>query len=111
MHALEHFRMLEHRVGDRGRGVGDGVEAGDVRAGQRNDQVARRHHVRRFDIRGHDVVDQIAIFRLRSEERRVGKECVSTCRYWWNTYHYKKKKNILRNKYSDIILDKVMTAL
>src|SRR3546814_14298499 len=20
---------------------------------------------------------------LRSEERRVGKECVSTCRYWW----------------------------
>src|SRR3546814_19447803 len=23
----------------------------------------------------------------RSEERRVGKECVSTCRSWWSTYH------------------------
>src|SRR3546814_11561291 len=25
----------------------------------------------------------------RSEERRVGKECVSTCRSRWSTYHYK----------------------
>src|SRR3546814_15425397 len=24
---------------------------------------------------------------LRSEERRVGKECVSTCRSRWGTYH------------------------
>src|SRR3546814_11174770 len=24
---------------------------------------------------------------LRSEERRVGKECVSTCRSGWSTYH------------------------
>src|SRR3546814_20960463 len=24
---------------------------------------------------------------LRSEERRVGKECVSTCRYRWSPYH------------------------
>src|SRR3546814_16182926 len=23
----------------------------------------------------------------RSEERRVGKECVSTGRYWWSLYH------------------------
>src|SRR3546814_11537607 len=28
----------------------------------------------------------------RSEERRVGKECVSTCRSRWSTYHYKKKQ-------------------
>src|SRR3546814_15805508 len=27
---------------------------------------------------------------IRSEERRVGKECVSTCRPRWSTYHYKK---------------------
>src|SRR3546814_11134246 len=26
----------------------------------------------------------------RSEERRVGKECVSTCRSRWAPYHYKK---------------------
>src|SRR3546814_13519271 len=28
----------------------------------------------------------------RSEERRVGKECVSTGRSRWSPYHYKKKK-------------------
>src|SRR3546814_2068552 len=27
----------------------------------------------------------------RSEERRVGKECVSTCRSRWSPYHYTKK--------------------
>src|SRR3546814_11546062 len=31
-------------------------------------------------------------FACRSEERRVGKECVSTCRYRWSPSHYKKKK-------------------
>src|SRR3546814_20504912 len=33
----------------------------------------------------------------RSEERRVGKECVSTCRARWSTYHYKKKTQSQRN--------------
>src|SRR3546814_13376577 len=28
----------------------------------------------------------------RSEERRVGKECVSTCRSRWSPYHYKKNQ-------------------
>src|SRR3546814_15854664 len=28
----------------------------------------------------------------RSEERRVGKECVSTCRSRWSPYKYKKKR-------------------
>src|SRR3546814_15888251 len=28
---------------------------------------------------------------VRPEERRVGKECVSTCRSRWSPYHYKKK--------------------
>src|SRR3546814_21056267 len=37
---------------------------------------------------GEMIVDRIA---RRSEERRVGKECVSTCRSRWSTYHYKKK--------------------
>src|SRR3546814_8885424 len=27
------------------------------------------------------------VHRLRSEERRVGKECVSTCRSRWSPYH------------------------
>src|SRR3546814_16624332 len=29
----------------------------------------------------------------RSEERRVGKECVSTCRSRWSPYHKKKKEH------------------
>src|SRR3546814_13201709 len=34
----------------------------------------------------------------RSEERRVGKEGVSTCRSRWSPYHSKKKNKILRRK-------------
>src|SRR3546814_13944363 len=30
---------------------------------------------------------QFAGAAIRSEERRVGKECVSTCRYRWSPYH------------------------
>src|SRR3546814_20025857 len=33
--------------------------------------------------------EKVIVF--RSEERRVGKECVSTCRSRWSPYHYKKK--------------------
>src|SRR3546814_20474065 len=36
-----------------------------------------------------DVADLVGS--LRSEERRVGKEWVSTCRSRWSPYHYKKK--------------------
>src|SRR3546814_13983722 len=35
---------------------------------------------------------QIVFESDRSEERRVGKECVSTCRYRWSPYHSKKQK-------------------
>src|SRR3546814_16757290 len=34
----------------------------------------------------------------RSEERRVGKECVSTCRSRWSTYH---SKNIKKHNKAD----------
>src|SRR3546814_13818548 len=40
-----------------------------------------------------DVTDLQNITALRSEERRVGKECVSTCRFRWSPYLLKKKKN------------------
>src|SRR3546814_16187831 len=32
----------------------------------------------------------------RSEERRVGEECVSTFRYGWSQYYYNKKKNRMK---------------
>src|SRR3546814_11287905 len=34
----------------------------------------------------------------RSEERRVGKECVSTCRSRWSQYHEKQKNKKSNNK-------------
>src|SRR3546814_14457863 len=34
----------------------------------------------------HPIVTANGIASLRSEERRVGKECVSTCRSRWSTY-------------------------
>src|SRR3546814_6649266 len=30
---------------------------------------------------------KLSLSSVRSEERRVGKECVSTCRYRWSPYH------------------------
>src|SRR3546814_20088270 len=33
----------------------------------------------------------------RSEARRVGKECVNTCRSRWSPYHYKNKETIQPN--------------
>src|SRR3546814_8749611 len=39
-----------------------------------------------FKVRGVIDADYVA-FNERSEERRVGKECVSTCRSRWSPYH------------------------
>src|SRR3546814_11488464 len=41
---------------------------------------------------GHAYVTFMRREGLRSEARRVGKECVSTCRSRWSPYHSKKKK-------------------
>src|SRR3546814_13274703 len=46
--------------------------------------LARVHPISIFD----DILGQPG---LRSEERRVGKECVSTCISRWAPYHEKKK--------------------
>src|SRR3546814_16677043 len=49
------------------------------------------------DISPADIDDDFLINHVilcgRSEERRVGKECVSTCRSRWSPYHYKNKKD------------------
>src|SRR3546814_16812873 len=43
----------------------------------------------------------------RSEERRVGKECVSTCRSRWSPYHSKKKIHTnTQRRYDTIIIKK-----
>src|SRR3546814_17386788 len=49
------------------------------------DRLLARHHI------GHlkqlEPVETGYRFHRRSEERRVGKECVSTCRSRWSPYH------------------------
>src|SRR3546814_18894178 len=74
---------------------------GDVRPFEAVELVARRvvgaeveRLVRVLDARRVVVEAEIAPGRVvRSEERRVGKECVSPCRSRWSTNHYKKNKN------------------
>src|SRR3546814_19358145 len=48
-----------------------------------------------------DSIEELRYYRnhflRRSEERRVGKECVGTCRSRWSPYISKKKKTILNN--------------
>src|SRR3546814_4690132 len=80
----------------------DLLDLGEIRAEHFRRHVEGRApgDRRRFQILGHvegelvlaDLEIEVALQRLelpaeRSEERRVGKECVSTCRSRWSPYH------------------------
>src|SRR3546814_11081040 len=43
--------------------------------------------VRLIELGGVALVECLGLVDDRSEERRVGKECVRTCRSWWSPYH------------------------
>src|SRR3546814_12849169 len=47
----------------------------------------------------------------RSEARRVGKECVSTCRSRWSPYHYKKHSDNRRKNLNVTIQIKTQEAV
>src|SRR3546814_20564321 len=51
----------------------------------------------------HVVVGERVDGLLRSEERRVGKECVSTCSSRWSPYH-SKKNSVMRYELSNRVL-------
>src|SRR3546814_14431006 len=67
----------------------------DVDAGNDADAFDPRFAGTRFGVVLHDVLEHTDFARWtawtpgapRSEERRVGKECVSTCRSRWSPYH------------------------
>src|SRR3546814_12594825 len=61
-----------HRGSTPAHGVGTGTQA-----------LAQRAR----DLPGGKVQAVLLSHPLRSEERRVGKECVSTCRSRWSQYH------------------------
>src|SRR3546814_20013323 len=66
------------------------VEHRSARApAQRVRPVAVEHVLAHIEVEGREVDGAEGVD--RSEERRVGKECVSTCRSRWSPYHYKKK--------------------
>src|SRR3546814_10337197 len=57
--------------------------------------IAPKHRQRRPNKQSNrtreETMDRRTLLKTRSEERRVGKECVSTCRSRWSPYHSKKK--------------------
>src|SRR3546814_17272107 len=70
-----------------------GLDAGTITVGSAADLVLldprhpwtlRAEHLRSA---GHHTPFEGHGFKGRSEERRVGKECVSTCRSRWSPYH------------------------
>src|SRR3546814_18517989 len=63
-----------------------------MRAMEDKVRTAARHHIASFKDKGKcDFIRDFA-FPFRSEDRRVGKECVSTCRSRWSPYHSNKNK-------------------
>src|SRR3546814_15033144 len=93
--------MMLARKGTAGEGDELRIVAGDFPARRRHrlvDRAVTLGRQRALAVIGARHLGQLGplpIFedRGRSEERRVGKECVSTCRSRWSPYHSKKKRN------------------
>src|SRR3546814_10602139 len=71
-------------------GVSEIFEEGDEAEVSMADSKIR--NLRTGDVRIGLPIPDALLSLMRSEERRVGKECVSTCRSRWSPYHYKHKK-------------------
>src|SRR3546814_21002284 len=67
------------RLAGRHLGMGARVDVG----------VDAQHRLRGRFLGQRDFGECDTLWLMRSEERRVGKECVSTCRSRWWPYHYK----------------------
>src|SRR3546814_10908124 len=74
-------RLTDH-VEDAAQRLGTDGHA-DLRAGVGDDLTAREAGGRIHRDRAHGVLAEM----LRDRKRRVGKECVSTCRSRWSPYH------------------------
>src|SRR3546814_5416225 len=75
VHALDVEADTEPVRGSGILDIGGGADEAIFVAMAGNPPAKRREHV--------EMIDRA----LRSEERRVGKECVSTCRSRWSPYH------------------------
>src|SRR3546814_14713955 len=98
--ALPIWRLAVQAAGERLRQRVDPLAGGGFVAAARRH---RRDHALAGRLEGEDGAaaagtQALGIARhaqqhARSEERRAGKEGVSTCRSRWSPYHYKKKNN------------------
>src|SRR3546814_19690518 len=80
------IRRREHRATDRG-GWNHGMAVAIRRGLQRRENLARTG----IEVgQGLRILHKDSELVPRSEERRVGKECVSTCKYRLPAYHYNK---------------------
>src|SRR3546814_15887998 len=107
---LETEPVVDHRETARGQSDALAVDAAHIvirprrsvrEAGALGDRAGRRVEVARVQgldetLRENDalplaarqsLLGEVARPRIRSEERRVGKACVSTCRSRWSPYH------------------------
>src|SRR3546814_12685771 len=82
----------------RGGAAVDGSE-GSIEARAQAARRVPRHDGRSLRSRRDGHRPGVPRAEARSEERRVGKECVSTCRSRWSPYHLKKKNNRKQTKY------------
>src|SRR3546814_17956512 len=80
-HGLQ-ARRREHRLGRSARQQDD--ERNAVLSPDSSGQRAISHEAKSAIM---DISELITTDGVRSEERRVGKECVSTCRSRWSPYH------------------------
>src|SRR3546814_11282904 len=80
----------------KGKEAGQFPEEGDLDKISRQDNAEHRAHERlqerekaRYGIGRRHIIARVEAHERadRSEERRVGKECVSTCRSRWSAYH------------------------
>src|SRR3546814_7174061 len=92
------IRTVDHEVHDQRQHVLGGIKAGDE---QKDEQIAEFAFTQATAVDSlQQFIEKIALrpqtfaaapisneLVHRSEERRVGKECVSTCRSRWSPYH------------------------
>src|SRR3546814_17923327 len=84
--ALPIFTSIGADITEQSLGLGQWVgNAGDAERAILENLIHRYFVVKGVHRVGNDADIE------RSEERRVGKECVSKCRSRWSPYHYKKK--------------------
>src|SRR3546814_8744482 len=75
------------RLGTNTLEIFPGKDFGDVRSGKITTLVVADAEALAHEPYAASVTPTVSTSGTRSEERRVGKECVSTCRSRWSPYH------------------------